>query len=74
MGLLSFLFSTDNSKKIENSKQSIENFKKNIEIIKKNTKSKTQAHYHESAKKNISTLQYLIKKENEKIKELRKKK
>ena len=73
MGLLSFLFSSSSSKsKIADCEKRIENFKKNIEIIKRNNANKTQAHYKESAKKNIATLRYQIEKEKEKIRQLKK--
>lgn len=74
MGLFSFLFSSSPSNpkaEIAERQKRIENFKKNIEIIKRNNAHKTQAHYKESAKKNIATLKYQIEKEKEKIKQLR---
>ena len=75
MGFLSFLFSSSSSKsKIADCEKRIENFKKNIEIIKRNNANKKQAHYKESARKNIETLKYQIEKEREKIKTLRKQK
>ena len=75
MGLLSFLFSSSSSKsKIADCEKRIENFKKNIEIIKRNSANKKQAHYKESARKNIATLKYQIEKEKEKIRILRKQK
>ncbi len=75
MGLLSFLFSSSSSKsKIADCEKRIENFRKNIEIIKRNNANKKQAHYKESARKNIEILKYQIEKEREKIKTLRKQK
>lgn len=71
MGLFS-LFSSDSKSEIENCKKRIENFKEQIEVIKKNNANKTQAHYKKSAKENIDTLKYQIKKEKEKIARLKK--
>lgn len=73
MGIFSLLFGSDPKKEIEECKKRIKNFESIIETIKKNNKNKTQAHYKESAKKNIETQKYLIKKEKEKIESLRKK-
>lgn len=73
MGLFSLLFGSDPKKEIEECKRRIENFESSIETIKKNVKGKKQAHYHESARKNIETKKYQIKKEKEKIASLRKK-
>lgn len=77
MGLLSWIFSSSASNpksKIEDCQRRIANFKNNIEIIKRNNVNKTQAHYKESARKNIATLKYQIEKEKEKIRILRKQK
>ncbi|WJS93875.1 hypothetical protein NYQ10_17455 [Flavobacterium johnsoniae] len=71
MGLFS-LFSSDSKLEIENCKKRIENFQKQIETIKKNNVNKTQAHYRKSAKEKIDTLKYQIKKEKEKISNLKK--
>lgn len=76
MGLFSFFFSSSSSDpkaKIAECQNRIENFKRNIEIIRRNTANKKQAHYRESARKNIATLKYQIEKEREKIKNLRRK-
>ncbi|MCG8213458.1 hypothetical protein J2Q11_11590 [Tenacibaculum finnmarkense genomovar finnmarkense] len=77
MGLLSFLFSSDPKKEIEKIKESIENtkrviegYKRNIEGYKRNNSPK---HYIEGTLKNIQTQKYLIKKNQEKIKALKKK-
>jgi len=75
MGIFSSLISllsTPNDKKIEQHKKTIENCQRNIEIIRKNTANKKQQHYHETARKNIATLEYRIKKEKEKIASLKK--
>ena len=74
MGILSFFFSSNPKSKIADCERRIENFKRNIEIIKKNTANKKQAHYKESARKNIETLKYQIEKEREKIRTLKKQK
>ncbi|ALU27133.1 hypothetical protein HX045_05965 [Myroides odoratimimus] len=73
LSVLSFLFSTDPKKEIEECKKRIENFESIKRTVRANVKNKKQKHYHDHARERIKTLDYQISKEREKIAAYRKK-
>ncbi|MDM1368335.1 hypothetical protein HX052_10130 [Myroides marinus] len=73
MGILSFLFSTDPKKEIEECKRRIENFESIKRTVRANAKNKKEQHYKDHARDRIKTLNYQIQKEKEQIQAYRKK-